>query len=186
MARGRAMTASEDFKVTRDGTVVSRDGQTRYGSVERVEALFGGGYQYRPLDEKGERLPMLPCRTQRDAAGRVFKHAQPLTVSDVRMVWADLLEGLTLYPRPVLVGTVRERGAYWSVSRLEGERYWIADAHFTATGAPAWSNGTGSRVTVPHVMDERSTALLDAEVTRQGLKFSDYPGDAVYSLPHQF
>ena len=78
---------------------------------------------------------------------------------------------LSYSPEPVLCAVLRaeEDGASLHVSRYPDEAHWVADAIFTGSGFPHFSNGLGARCTGLRTLDSETAAMVDAAVAAAGL-----------------
>jgi hypothetical protein len=154
-------------KVSRDG-VVTRD-DTVLGHVKKemrpgmFAALLGsdseGTPAWVPFAGDGTRLSD-GCDTRKRAVSLIEKHAQPLTVSDLRTEY-----GLGSDRKCVTAG-VSFRGYYFGVSRYANEPHWVIDYLSTPESImPTFANGTGTRATRAHILkEEMSQAATDAAI----------------------
>lgn len=161
-------------KVNREG-VITVDG-TVVGHVKKEmrQGLFatalgasysGGGTAYwTPFGDDGTQLSEYGCDTRKRAVDLVVKHAQPLSVSDVKLEY-----GLGVDAKCV-TAWVKWRGYAFGVSRYAHESEWVVDCLFTpASMMPTFSHGTGTRYTrlsvlKPEMADAATRAAIDAGV----------------------
>lgn len=158
-------------KVTRDGTVTV-DGKAAgrvekemrqgiFGTALGVSASAGGTPYWIPYLADGTRLHG-GYETRKRAVARIAKHVQPLTVEKV-----ELETSWWPAERKYVSAWVTFQGHSFGVSRYADEPHWVVDCYFTPDSmCPAWSNGSGSRVTRAHVlkdeMHDAATAAAEA------------------------
>lgn len=165
-----------DVKVAKDGTV-TRDGDVIGKVVKEVpDGLHirgqGGGlhvsFSQKPLwfahDKDGTRISEDGCDTRKAAVQAVANHAEPLTVSDVR------LERELGGDRAFIHASVSWQGNHTSVSRYPHERGWVIDMLIVAGSFfPAFSNGSGTRFTKPRFLNGAQHDAANAAAVEAGL-----------------
>lgn len=154
---------SRDGSVSVDGTTVGRvEKVMRTGPfIEGIGVRFGfgdGTPQWVPYAADGTKLTD-GHGTRKAAVERVVSHSAPLAINKVQLEtsWSN---------RKFVSAWVTYKGHSFSVSRYASESQWVVDAYF-APGAfmPAWSNGSGTRVTSARVLkDEMHKAATDAAI----------------------
>lgn len=168
------MTINSNVKISKDGIVRTADG-TILGAIEKIERFFGPD-TWAAANRAGDSLGEFFTR-RGDAVRRLIEDTEPLAVRDVELTSKaqigfdpGFIPGLSFEPRPLLVGMVTYRGGWAAVSRYLTETQWVMDS-FCPPGIsmPSWSNGQGSRVTIPHFVSDEVAVLLDTEVERLGL-----------------
>lgn len=101
-------------------------------------------------------------KTRKAAAARLARHAEPLTVSDVRI--GDYMGDRFIQ------ASVTWQGHHAEVSRYPHETGWVVDAFFRpGTFFPVWSNGAGSRYTRAHVLQGEHATAADAALIESGV-----------------
>lgn len=158
-----------EVKVTRDGVVIRDGANIGYVKKEIRQGLFstmlGASYStegksyWIPFADDGTKLSD-GYDTRKRAVSRIEKHAQPLSVSDVRIEhgWGS--------DRKFVHAAVSWRGYYFGVSRYAHETEWVVDFLCTPESImPVFSNGAGTRYTRAQVLKpEFAQAATDAAI----------------------
>lgn len=157
--------------VKRDGTVHDASGKV-LGSVVKdseptfASALFGADEKtvWIARDAQGNDLAARTFDTRKAAAKVVADAAAPLKVSNVE-TQTSWING-----QAFISCDVSSKGNFYGVSKYASENRWVVDYYFPAGAImPHFSNGSGSRVSVPYLLPEG----LDAEVSAAVVKAAE-------------